>query len=121
MATQSRTPISRFLGDEFNNFLFANVCNERNGRVLTVVSMLARLDRDPWAQAAGLARMPRSKAIGELAETIAGLAESTVMNETPTVAATRLVDILPGPKTPKSTRPSPWQNIMRKWRASLTS
>ena len=47
-----------FLGPEFNDFLFAPIGAERNGGYLSVVSALARLDLDPWAEAAKLAKLP---------------------------------------------------------------
>ena len=47
-----------FLGAEFNDFLFAAIGADAGGTYLTVVSALARLDLDPWAEAAILARLP---------------------------------------------------------------
>jgi hypothetical protein len=117
MASHSRAPISGFLGDEFNGFLFAPIGIEQHGRALTVLSLLARLDLDPWAQAAGFARMSRKTAIGQLAEMIADLPERTMMSETPNVAALRLVGLLPASGSPKRVRLSPWQRIKQKWRA----
>jgi hypothetical protein len=40
---------------QFNDFLFAPIGNERNGMLLTVLSALARLDVDPWREAASMA------------------------------------------------------------------
>jgi hypothetical protein len=44
----------------FNAFLFAEVGTEQNGSPLTILSTLARLGKDPWAQAAEWARMPNA-------------------------------------------------------------
>jgi hypothetical protein len=46
--------IQRFaqLGPEFENFLFAPIGEDSNGMVLSVLSALARLDIDPWQEAA---------------------------------------------------------------------
>jgi hypothetical protein len=46
------------LGSEFDNFLFASIGESRNGMLLSVLSALARLDLDPWQEAAELARLP---------------------------------------------------------------
>ena len=43
------------LGPEFENFLFAPIGADRNGMLLSVLSALARLDIDPWQEAAQLA------------------------------------------------------------------
>ena len=43
-----------------NTFLFAEVGTETNGSVLTVLSVLARLGRDPWEQAARWASLPKA-------------------------------------------------------------
>lgn len=42
---------------QFNDFLFAPIGNEKNGMLLTVLSALARLDVDPWREAASMAQM----------------------------------------------------------------
>jgi hypothetical protein len=51
-------------------FLFAEVGIEQNGSPLTVLSTLARLGRDPWAQAAEWARMPPAAIIAGLTQSI---------------------------------------------------
>ena len=53
-----------------NDFLFAEVGSERNGAQLTILSVLARLGKDPWAEAARLARLPKSSVIDDLANSI---------------------------------------------------
>ena len=47
---------------EFDRFLFAPIGEEKNGMLLSVLSALARLDLDPWREAAELARMPKHTA-----------------------------------------------------------
>jgi len=47
------------LGAEFDDFLFAIIGDDRNGMQLSVVSVLARMDLDPWHEAATLAASPR--------------------------------------------------------------
>ena len=51
-------------------FLFAEVGIEQNGSPLTVLSTLARLGSDPWAQAAEWARMPPAAIIAGLTQSI---------------------------------------------------
>ena len=45
------------LGSEFDAFLFAPIGEEKNGMLLSVVSALARLNIDPWQEAANLATL----------------------------------------------------------------
>ncbi len=52
-------------------FLFADVGIEPNGSQLTVLSLLARLDVDPWSEARRLAKLPRNDALDCLCERIA--------------------------------------------------
>ena len=47
---------------EFDPFLYAPVGEERNGMLLSVLSALARLDVDPWQEAAALTKMPAQDA-----------------------------------------------------------
>ena len=58
---------------DLNPFLFACVGTEMNGSALTVLSVLARLGSDPWAEAGRLATLPRSAAVDWLAERIAAM------------------------------------------------
>jgi len=52
MKHRAQPGVSRFLGEEFNPFLFAFIGTDRAGGQLSVVSALARLDLDAWAEAA---------------------------------------------------------------------
>ncbi|HZL59045.1 MAG TPA: hypothetical protein VFC38_05045 [Stellaceae bacterium] len=61
------------LGSEFDDFLYAPVGEDGNGMRLSVLSALARLDVDPWQEAAKLARLPGKTAIERLASLIAAL------------------------------------------------
>ena len=70
MTHAALTPL---LGREFDNFLFASIGDDRDGPVLSVVSVLARLDVDPWKEAIDLARMPKPLATDRLASLIASL------------------------------------------------
>ena len=54
-----------------NAFLFAEVGTELNGSQLTVLSILARLGQDPWAEAARWAQLPKAAMIDCLVHSIA--------------------------------------------------
>lgn len=83
------------LGSEFNDFLFAPVGKDKNDMTLSVLSALARLDVDPWQEAAALARLPRETAAQRLASSIASLPDwSSTHLEYGTIAA-RLIGLLP--------------------------
>jgi hypothetical protein len=83
------------LGPEFDDFLFTRVGEDSGGQSLSVVTMLARLDVDPWQAAARLAALPRESAALELAAMLAelpalGLAPHDILS-----TADRLAAMLP--------------------------
>jgi hypothetical protein len=83
------------LESEFDAFLFAPIGEEKNGMLLSVLSALARLDIDPWREAAELARLPKGAANRRVTSLIEGLEiASPSPIESETVAA-RLVALLP--------------------------
>ncbi len=65
--------LSPLIGPEFDEFLCAPIGEDRNGTTLSVLSALARLDVDPWQEAARLARMPREAAAVRLTSLIDAL------------------------------------------------
>jgi len=83
------------LGFEFDNFLFASIGEDRNGMMLSIISMLARLDVDPWQEAAELAQLPGDAATQRLALLIAALPDKPLMNLDARALATRLIALLP--------------------------
>jgi hypothetical protein len=87
-------PVAR-PGSEFDNFLFAPIAEESNGMLLRVVSVLARLDVDPWEEASRLARLPGETATHRLAALIAALPEGPSARQDPGTIAARLVSLLP--------------------------
>ena len=97
---------------EFNEFLFALIGTEGNGMPLSVVSALARLEMDPWQEAARLSTLPRELAAAALDRLIGRLPPgSWSQTDTPTIAA-RLVELLPyrtaaALREPAPARPSP--------------
>jgi hypothetical protein len=84
-----------FLSDEFNRFLFAFVGTERSGRELSVISALARLDLDAWAEAANLARLPRDVAASNLSAMLRRYTEIPQIVQESRGIAVRLIALLP--------------------------
>jgi len=53
-----------------NEFLLAEVGTGVNGLPLTILSVLARLGKDPWTEAAQWTKMPKASIIDRLADSI---------------------------------------------------
>ena len=85
------------LGSEFDDFLLAPIGDDNNGMQLSVLSALARLDVDPWEEAAALARLPRGAATSKLASLIAALPAGPLARPDPATIAVRLIPLLPRP------------------------
>jgi hypothetical protein len=83
------------LGSEFDDFLFAPIGEDRNDMPLSVLSALARLDIDPWLEAAELARLPRETATQRLASSIAALPDGPSAHPEHETIAGRLIALLP--------------------------
>ena len=77
-------------------FLLAPVGLEGNGMEMTVLSALARLGKDPWAEAARLADLSPAAAVDRLACAILTLCGPGWPMEDARGAARRLVILLPG-------------------------
>ena len=91
----SRSVCASLLGPEFDSFLYAPLGEERNGMRLSVLSALARLEVDPWQEAAKLAGLPGATATERLASLIALLPDEPLMHRDPETIAARLVALLP--------------------------
>src|SRR5580658_364583 len=87
-------PVSA-LAAEFDDFLFASIGEERNGMLLSVASALARLDVDPWQEAANLAQLPGTTATRRLTSLIAALPDTLSTHLDPGTVAARLIARLP--------------------------
>lgn len=80
---------------EFNDFLFAIIGEEKSGIQLTVLTALARLGLDPWAEAARLSDMTNEEAKIALAAAIGTFPEGDwKAADLPSIAG-RLVKRLP--------------------------
>ena len=89
-----------------NAFLFAAVGTEANGMALSVLSLLARLDLDPWQEAGRLAGLSRTGSIEAVAGLIGSMPASPWPRAEAVPIATRLVGLLPrhadaGPVPPR--------------------
>jgi hypothetical protein len=78
-----------------NEFLFADVGIEANGSPLTILSMLARLGQDPWAEAGRWTNLPKASAIDCLAASISRMPLSPQSLAEARTTATQLVPLLP--------------------------
>jgi hypothetical protein len=93
------------LGSEFNDFLFALVGEDRNGMPLSVVTVLARMELDPWVEAASLADLPAETAARKLAAWLDVLPDPTLKPASPDTRAARLIALLPRRGNPNSQPP----------------
>jgi hypothetical protein len=84
-----------FFRPEFDNFLYAPIGTERNEMPLSVLSALARLDVDPWEEAAELSELPTDTATQRLASLIARLPGERWTQADARTIATRLIELLP--------------------------
>jgi len=78
-----------------NQFLFSEVGTEENGSSLTILSMLARLGRDPWAETARWTELPRAAIIDRLADSISQMPLRPQALKDARGTATRLILLLP--------------------------
>jgi hypothetical protein len=78
-----------------DEFLFAEVGTEANGSALTILSILARLDQDPWAEAARWAKLPKAAGIDCLAQCISRMPLGRQALADAVATASRLILLLP--------------------------
>ncbi|MGA2129510.1 MAG: hypothetical protein ABSG76_25545 [Xanthobacteraceae bacterium] len=82
-------------GHEFDDFLFAPIREDGNGMLLSVLSALARLDIDPWQEAARLTRLSGEIATQRMASLIAALPDEPSTHPDARTTAARLIALLP--------------------------
>jgi hypothetical protein len=101
-SSRSRTAIDGF-GVEFRPFLQAQLWEEKNGMRLSILSALARLDLDPWQEAAVLAALPKETASLRLSELLRRLpgAPASAINGDPSWAGA--LGLLPAASPPAPT------------------
>ena len=85
------------LTTQFDCFLFAPVCEDPNGLQISVLSALARINRDPWKEAARLAAMPKAKAEMSLVSSLDLVAANGWDPAQANTISARLISLLPQP------------------------
>ena len=95
------SPSVTYLTRQFDDFLFARIDEGGDSTPLSVLSMLARLDMDPWEEAAKLARLPRAAAARRFVDFIAATpgARSVYLNAK--TVSDHLLNLLPSPALPR--------------------
>lgn len=91
----SRTDVFALQNSGLGAFLFAEVGTETTGSTLTVLSVLARLGEDPWAQAARWGRLPKADIIDRLANCIRQMPLPPQALRDASETAARLILLLP--------------------------
>jgi hypothetical protein len=95
MVETTRTAQVTSIGTEYNSFLYATIGTDANGTQLSVLSAMARMNLDPWQEAANLAALPGKEAAGRLASLIAVIPGAPSVSGDPGIVATRLIKLLP--------------------------
>ena len=104
-----KSPAAKYrLTPEFDAFLFAAVGEDRSGMPLSVVSVLARLDLDPWQAAAELSALPPETAARKLVSILGTLSLPSLQSSDIVLIARRLVAMLPHPT---ASLPSPLRAV----------
>jgi hypothetical protein len=93
------------LESRFDPFLYAAVRENPDGAPLTVLSVLARLDIDPWEEAARLAQLPGEAAARALAGRISASREGSATPPDSGTIAARLITLLPPRSEPEIAAP----------------
>jgi len=93
------------LGPEFQPFLQSKLWEEKNEMWLTMLSALARLDIDPWQEAAELAALPKIWAEKRLAERLGRLPGAPAAFLEVDALCGRSVNLLP--QTPRLAKVGP--------------
>lgn len=95
-----RPAFSSTLPSTYDDFLYAEVAQDANGMSLSVLSVLARQNVDPWVEAADLSALPQDIAKRKLISMIMASPNFSSTLVDPTAVARRLIDLLPGRAAP---------------------
>ena len=95
------SPSVAYLTRQFDDFLFARIDEGSDSTPLSVLSMLARLDMDPWEEAAKLARLPRAAAARRLVEFISATPDAPSAYLNAKTVSDQLLNLLPSPVLPR--------------------
>ena len=89
------------LESQYDAFLFASLC-ETDEMTLSVLSVLARQDVDPWQEAARLTQLSRDQAINSLASKIWKSNSERWSPSEASILAVRMIELLPSHSRPGS-------------------
>ena len=104
-----------FKNASLDAFLFAEVGIELNGSPLTILSVLARLGQDPWAEAAKWAKLPKAATIDRLAESISQMPLPPQAIHDAHSTASQLIQLLPPPVALPGEKPKVTKSPMPRW------
>lgn len=107
------------LGSEYDAFLYAPLYRDEHETMLSVVSALARLDIDPWSEAAKLARLPKTAATTQLAALISRIPGGLPRHLDARATASQLVGLLPVSVGPVLLRPTAASGIVARYRTAI--
>jgi hypothetical protein len=93
---ESRTTVVP--SSRYDDFLYAVICEDRNGTQVSVISALTRLDIDPWAEAARLDAMTETHAKARLMATLDRASGQNWNRSQKDAVARRLIELLPSPE-----------------------
>jgi len=117
----THSALASVLGSDFDGFLYAPLGEDRNDVPLSVLSALARLNIDPWQEAAELAQLPGETATQRLTSLIAALPDRSSALLDPGTIAARLIALLPhrarSNNLPRGTMPD--TNELAQFRAGM--
>jgi hypothetical protein len=91
----------------FRPFLQTSLWEERGDAPVSLLSALARLDLDPWQEAAALAQLPPAAAAQRLSGLLQGSPTLPLSAELAAICQ-RAVDLLPGPEATPQVAPRDW-------------
>ncbi len=83
------------IGQEYDAFLYAVIGADPNGSTLSVLSAIARMDLDPWTEAAQLSLLPTHAAVRRLSSLIFAMQVKPSVSGEPGQIAERLIKLLP--------------------------
>lgn len=95
MATTTTKTAMCLLPHAFHSFLLAPTGENDKGMQVSVLSVLARQDVDPWLEAASLSRLPQNKATELLASFISSALNDETQEPERTLRAAALIALLP--------------------------
>jgi len=93
--TLRAAPAATCRRSSFDDFLYASIREDANGAPLSVLSALARLDLDPWKEAASLAQLSRERAAQKLMSLIETLPHVPWTDPVAEAVVPRLIALLP--------------------------